>query len=154
QQNVEINHDTVLSNHADFACRTLIASDIAKLRIKLVQKRDRVWTETTNSAFSPVLRKPNRFQTRQQFIECWILSKLHIGNAYILKVRDIHGVVARFYVLAHNRVKPLLASDGSVFYELAEDTLSCLNTSSVVVPAREIIHDRFNCFFHPLVGLS
>jgi len=24
----------------------------------------------------------------------------------------------------------------------------------VVVPASEIIHDRFNCFFHPLVGLS
>jgi HK97 family phage portal protein len=26
--------------------------------------------------------------------------------------------------------------------------------SSVTVPAREVIHDRFNCLFHPLVGLS
>jgi phage portal protein BeeE len=24
----------------------------------------------------------------------------------------------------------------------------------VIVPAREIIHDRFNCLFHPLVGIS
>ncbi|WP_416381322.1 hypothetical protein, partial [Klebsiella pneumoniae] len=22
------------------------------------------------------------------------------------------------------------------------------------VPAREVIHDRFNCLFHPLIGLS
>jgi hypothetical protein len=38
QQNVEVSYDSVLSNHADFACRALIASDISKLRIKLVQK--------------------------------------------------------------------------------------------------------------------
>src|SRR5690606_32170568 len=24
----------------------------------------------------------------------------------------------------------------------------------LVIPARDIIHDRFNCLFHPLVGLS
>ncbi|EAW5545839.1 phage portal protein, partial [Salmonella enterica] len=26
--------------------------------------------------------------------------------------------------------------------------------STVTVPAREVIHDRFNCLFHPLIGLS
>ncbi|EPZ5281547.1 phage portal protein, partial [Escherichia coli] len=26
-------------------------------------------------------------------------------------------------------------------------------TEAVTVPAREVIHDRFNCFFHPLIGL-
>lgn len=154
QRNIEVNLDTVLSNHADFACRTLIASDIGKLRIKLVAKVGEIWSETTNSAFSPVLRKPNRYQTRQQFIECWVLSKLQSGNAYILKQRDGRGVVVALYVLDPNRVKPLVASDGSVYYELTKDPLSGLDENSVVVPAKEIIHDRFNCFFHPLVGLS
>ena len=32
QQNVAINTDTAASFHADFACKTLIARDIAKLR--------------------------------------------------------------------------------------------------------------------------
>lgn len=154
QQNIEVRYDTVLSNHADFACRTLIASDIAKLRIKLVERRNEVWSETVNPAFSPVLRKPNRFQTRQQFIECWVLSKLQNGNAYVLKERDGRGVVIRLYVLDPNRVKPLVASDGSIYYELMKDNLSGLDGTSVTVPSREIIHDRFNCFFHPLVGLS
>ena len=154
QQNVEIKLDSVLSNHADFACRTLIASDIGKLRIKLVERKQDIWSETTNPAFSPVLRKPNRYQTRQQFLECWVLSKLQSGNAYVLKQRDGRGVVVALYVLDPNRVKPLVSDDGSVFYEVRQDTLSGLTENSVVVPAREIIHDRFNCFFHPLVGLS
>lgn len=154
QQNVEVKLESVLSNHADFACRTLIASDIAKLRIKLVEKDGAIWKEVINPAFSPVLRKPNRYQTRQQFMECWLLSKLQSGNAYVLKQRDGRGVVVAMYVLDPNRVKPLVAQDGAVYYELARDDLSGLPGTSVTAPAREIIHDRFNCFFHPLVGLS
>ncbi len=154
QRNVEVSYDTVLSNHADFACRTLIASDIAKLRIKLVAKdNDGIWGEVSNPAYSPVLRKPNDFQNRIQFMESWVLSKLQRGNAYILKQRDGRGVVAKLYVLDPTLVTPLVAEDGSVFYQLTKDPLGGVE-SSVTVPAREIIHDRFNCFFHPLIGLS
>ena len=46
----------------------MIADDISKLRIKLVKREGRIWTEFESSAFSPVLRKPNRYQTRIQFI--------------------------------------------------------------------------------------
>lgn len=154
QQNVEVRQESVLSFHAAFACQTLIASDIAKLRIKLVQQdADGIWTEVKNPAYSPVLRKPNRFQTRIQFFENWVLSKLQRGNAYILKERDGRGVVVRLYVLDPTLVTPLVADDGSVFYELLADRLAGV-ADRIVVPAREIIHDRFNCFFHPLVGLS
>lgn len=154
QQNVEIKYDSVLSNHADFACRTLIASDISKLRIKLVAKdSDGIWSETSNAAYSPVLRKPNGFQNRIQFMEAWVLSKLQRGNAYILKQRDGRGVVVKLYVLDPTLVTPLVSDDGSVFYQLSKDPLGGVE-DSVIVPAREIIHDRFNCFFHPLVGLS
>jgi len=154
QQNVEIKFDSVLSNHADFACRTLIASDIAKLRIKLVSKDSNgIWSETSNPAYSPVLRKPNDWQTRIQFMESWVLSKLQRGNAYILKQRDGRGVVVKLYVLNPDLVTPLVSDSGAVFYQLNTDALSGVD-QFIVVPAREIIHDRFNCFFHPLVGLS
>lgn len=154
QQNVEVKQESVLSFHAVFACQTLIASDIAKLRVKLVQQdSDGIWSETKNPAYSPVLRKPNRFQTRIQFFENWVLSKLQRGNAYILKERDGRGVVVRLYVLDPTLVVPLVADDGAVFYELLVDRLAGIS-ERIIVPAREIIHDRFNCFFHPLVGLS
>jgi HK97 family phage portal protein len=154
QRNVEVKFDSVLANHADFACRTLIASDISKLRPKLVRNiGEDVWEETVNPAYSPVLRKPNHFQNRIQFFESWILSKLQRGNTYVLKQRDGRGVVVRLYVLDPALVTPLIANDGSVFYELSTDHLAGL-PSSIKVPEREIIHDRFNCFFHPLVGIS
>jgi HK97 family phage portal protein len=154
QQNVEVNQNAVLAFHAVFACMTLIASDISKLRMKLVvQDANGIWSETTNPAYSPVLRKPNPFQNRIQFFESWLLSKLSRGNTYVLKRRDQRNVVTALYVLDPNRVKPLVADDGSVFYELQADSISGI-TGAVVVPAREIIHDRFNCLFHPLVGLS
>lgn len=154
QQEVEIKYESVLSFHASFACQTLIASDIAKLRVKLVQQdADGIWSETKSAAYSPVLRKPNRFQTRIQFFEGWVLSKLQRGNSYVLKERDGRGVVVRLYVLEPTMVTPLVAENGDVFYELQVDRLAGVG-ERIVVPAREIIHDRFNCFFHPLVGLS
>lgn len=154
QQNVEIKYDSVLSNHADFACRTRIASDIAKLRIKLVQKDSKgIWSEVTNPAYSPVLRKPNGFQNRIQFMEAWVLSKLQRGNTYVLKERDNRNVVVRLYVLDPALVTPLVGDNVDVFYELGADHLAGIG-QRIIVPASEIIHDRFNCFFHPLVGLS
>jgi HK97 family phage portal protein len=151
QRNLEINVDTASSFHADFACKTLIARDIAKLRVKLVEKdKNDIWSETTNPAFSPVLRRPNDYQTRNQFWESWVLSKLSRGNTYVLKVRDNRQVVTALHVLDPTRVQPLVADDGSVFYRLNSDDLAGIN--DIVVPAREIIHDRMNCLFHPLVG--
>jgi HK97 family phage portal protein len=51
-------------------------------------------------------------------------------------------------------VRTLVADNGDVFYELNRDDLSGLNMEGVTVPAREIVHDRMNALFHPLVGLS
>ena len=151
QRNMEINVDTASSFHADFACKTLIARDIAKLRVKLVERdKNDIWSETTNPAFSPVLRRPNDYQTRNQFWESWVLSKLSRGNTYVLKVRDNRQVVTALHVLDPTRVQPLVADDGSVFYRLSSDNLADID--DIIVPAREIIHDRFNCLFHPLVG--
>jgi len=152
QRHLEVHTDTLQAYHADFACKTLIARDIAKLRIKLVeQDTNGIWSETTNPAYSPVLRQPNSFQTRNQFWESWVLSKLSRGNAYILKVRDSRNVVTDLYVLDPCRVQPLVADDGSIFYKLSIDNISGIQ-NEITVPAREIIHDRSNCLFHPLIG--
>jgi HK97 family phage portal protein len=152
QRNISINNDAVAAFHADFACKSLIARDIAKLRVKLVEKDiNDIWSETTNPAFSPVLRQPNDYQTRNQFWESWMLSKLSRGNTYVLKVRDQRNIVTALHVLDPTRVQPLVALDGTVFYRLSSDYLAGLETG-ITVPAREIIHDRFNCLFHPLVG--
>lgn len=154
QRNEELTADQALANFAPFACHTLICSDISKNRVRLVQKQDQIWLETSNPAYSPVLRKPNEFQNRIQFFESWMNSKLARGNTYVLKRRDGRGVVVALYVLNPDRVQPLVSDDGQVFYRLSKDNISGIEADSVTVPAREIIHDRFNPLFHPLVGIS
>jgi len=155
QQNQEVTASTSLTYSAVFACATLIASDIAKLALRLVQIDEHgIWTETTSPAFSPVLRKPNRYQNRIQFITQWMMSKLIHGNTYVLKERDDRGVVVALYVLDPTKVTPLVAPNGEVFYELKRDDLVGLAGESLVVPAREMIHDKMVPLYHPLVGVS
>lgn len=155
QRDEDWTTDTVLAHHAVYGCTTLIANDVGKLRHKLVeQDADGIWGETRNPAYSPVLRRPNHYQNHIQFKQWWITSKLTHGNAYALKKRDGRGVVTALFLLDPCRVQPLVAPDGSVFYELREDNLSGIGPPTIVVPASEIIHDRMNCLFHPLVGVS
>jgi HK97 family phage portal protein len=155
QENIELSRECVLTFPALFACITLIASDIAKLRVKLIEydNTDEIWEETNSPSFSPVLSKPNPHQTRIQFFEYWVLSLLIWGNAYILKRRDNRGIVIGLYVLDPRRVHVQLATDGSVFYAIAHDYLNEVQ-ESITVPSSEVIHDRMNCLFHPLCGLS
>ncbi len=155
QQDLQINRDNVLSQSAVFSCVTLIASDIGKLRLSLKEmNQNGIWQPVAIPSFTPVLKKPNHYQTRQQFIEQWATSKLTWGNTYVLKQRDARNVVTALYILHPEHVKPLVADNGDVFYEIQEDDLSRVFGYKPAIPASEIIHDRFNCLFHPLVGLS
>lgn len=154
QRNHRLTPDTVLAHHAVYTCITLIASDVGKLRPKLVQRDDNgIWSETSNATFSPILAEPNHFQNHIQFKEWWITSKLTRGNTYALKQRRPDGSVRALYLLDPARVTVLVADDGSVFYRVDTDLLSRV-VDAVVVPASEIIHDRMNCLFHPLIGIS
>lgn len=153
QRNITYSPSQLQAFHAVWACQSRIAQDIAKLRLKLVRLQDGIWSEFSSPSFSPVLRKPNHFQTRIQMMENWVLSKLSTGNTYVLKMRDDRGVVTDLFVLDPHKVMPRVSDDGQIFYELQPDNLLGI-TTGVIVPAREIIHDRMNAgLFHPLIGV-
>jgi HK97 family phage portal protein len=156
QRGDEWSVDTVLAHHAVFACITLIASDVGKLRPKLVRlnMETGIWEEIASREFGNVLKRPNHFQNHIQFKENWITSKLTHGNTYVLKERR-EGRVVRLYILDPSRVQVMVGPGGEVFYKLHQDNLSGIDgESAVMVPASEVIHDRINCLFHPLVGVS
>lgn len=154
QRDVTIEKEVVLSNWTVFACMTLIAGDVGKMPVNLLQDVDGIKVPIDSPAFSPVLRKPNNYQTRQKFIESWVLSKLSSGNTYVLKERDARNVVVAMHVLDPSRVRPLVAKNGDVYYEVQDDELAGLPEGLPAIPASEIIHDRMWCLYHPLVGLS
>ncbi|HEY6361630.1 MAG TPA: phage portal protein, partial [Vicinamibacterales bacterium] len=154
QQNVDVRLTDVLQHPTVYACVSLISGDIAKMPLRLVVlDATGIWMETESAAFSPVLRKPNRYQTRLAFIKSWVISKLTRGNTYVLKQRDNRQVVTALYVLDPARVTPLVAPDGAVYYDLRQDELADV-PQQVVVPASEVIHDTMNTLYHPLVGFG
>lgn len=155
QKNITLDSDpALLRNSAVYACVTGIATDVAKCRIKLDRNDSGIWREVTSGQpWLPVLRKPNHYQNRIKFIEQWMLSKLLQGNAFVLKQRDGRSVVNALYVLDPRRVTPLVAQDGGVYYQVAQDPLSQVAETGVVVPASEIIHDMMPALWHPLVGV-
>lgn len=154
QRNLEINQTTVLSFHAVFSCISLIASDISKMPLRLMRRDSNgIWKENNSGTPARIYRRPNAFQNRMQFFECWLNSKLCYGNTVVLKIRNTRGEITELRILDWNKVTPLVADDGSVFYQINPDNMTGVD-ASVTVPAREVIHDRFNCLFHPLIGLS
>jgi HK97 family phage portal protein len=154
QRGLTADIDTVAAHSTVLSCVTLIASDIAKLDICLTKAAPGdIYETVSSSTFSPVLRRPNHYQLWFDFAYAWLLSKLLRGNTYILKSRDRSFDVDAMYVLDPSRVQVLVASDGSVFYQLGADNLADLQ-ESVIVPATEIIHDVMIPVRHPLVGVS
>jgi HK97 family phage portal protein len=162
QQNQEITPTTALASIAVYACVTQIAQDVGKTAWRLVKNTDGIWTETDNPAWSPVIRKPNRYQTQLQYKQSYIVSKLVHGNAYVLKGRDGRGVVDALYVLDPTRVAVKIGPDGAVYYQLdrpeaghpAQLAGVDPDRDAPIVPASEIIHDPMLPLFHPLVGVS
>lgn len=156
QRNKDERRETLLQYPTLYACISRIATDIGKLPFSLQARNSNgIWSATESSAFSPVLREPNHYQTPQQFREYWMLSKLMQGNTYVLKERDSRGVVVGLYILDPCQVIPQVSTSGEVFYQLYTDDLNLLpfDDGILSVPASEIIHDRCICPFHPLIGL-
>lgn len=154
QRNMELTRETVLAQATVFACITLIAGDIAKQPWRLRQNAGDIWKVVSNPAYDPVLRTPNHYQNDQQFRESWMLSKLMNGNTLALKIRDSRNVVKSLRVLNWRLVEPLVTEAGEVYYRVNKDALADQFQDEVIIPASEVIHDRFNTFFHPLIGLS
>lgn len=148
------NTQTLLTSSPVYACVQLIARDVAKLPLHLQKEvKPEIWKNEANPAYSPVLRRPNRYQTPMQFFEQWVISKLLWGNAYVLKEYDARQVVRALYVLDPQRVTVKVGGDGQVYYAVAEDRLAGVE-SYFLIPAEDVVHDRALTLFHPLVGVS
>ena len=157
QRNIEEKRGDLLTYPTLYACINRISSDIGKLPFSLRQRKDGIWVEVTSPAYSPVLKKPNGFQTANQFRESWLISKLTQGNTYALKRRDNRGAVIELYILDPEKVMPMVSDAGNVFYQLQTDPLNTLPmdypSEQLIVPASEIIHDRCMTLHHPLIGV-
>lgn len=142
---------------AVYACVNTIASDVAKLPIQVYE------VDLTNGAraiqrtdyYTQLFREPNGYQTRADLFYAFVQSYLLQGNAYCYSgKRNGRGETTELHVLNPYRVRPMIAEDGSVFYECGEDFLAGL-AANTIVPERDMIHHRLPLVpGFPLVGVT
>lgn len=150
------NEGSVITHPTVYACISRVAEDVGKLKPQIQQYSSEhgIWETKNQPRYLDTLMKPNTYQNHIEFKENWIHSKMIHGNTYCLIVRKTDGSVDGLIILDPTRVTPLVSDMGEVWYRLDPDNLSRINTDQITVPGSEVIHDKVNALFHPLVGLS
>lgn len=143
------------------ACVWAYVRAIAQLPGYHKRQLDNGGTETVNtSALSRILRSPNGYQTPSDFLVHLIRSLLLNGNSYWLAQRnDRNEVVALHWTDPRQCTVRQIAVEGQslreIFYEITNNPilqLDMFGRTSIVVPARDVLHIKLATPRHPLIG--
>lgn len=140
-----------------YSCIKIISEEMARLNIEhLVPKESGGLEKNKNSAPYRVLRNPNDYQTRSDFILYLMLNLLKDGNAYNLAVFDNRGAVSQLHPLPARSCTPYVVTDtGEIFYSFSTfDVVPNEYSYGTMVPQRYILHNKLFTPTHPLIGQS
>lgn len=102
--------------------------------------------KVTNSALSRILRNPNHYQSRSDFILMMVRNLYLDGNSYHLAERNARYEASALHPFDPKQSKAVVGNDQAIFYELAgnnvlEGTGYQRNSSlKFVVPQRDVMH--------------
>lgn len=111
----------------------------------------------TNSALSRILRSPNAYQSRSDFIMNLVRDLYLTGNTYHLGLRNSRYEVDSLHPFDAKQSRPLVSPEGEIFYQLGgNDVLESQGRASEygVAPARDVLHIKLEAEQgKPLVGV-
>jgi len=117
---VSVTEDTALQVSAVWACVRLLSETVASLPFNIKNVSDNSVAE--DFYFQQFInRKPNRYQTKQEFFETMMLNLTLHGNAYA-KIQRIGGKVTSLMPMMSAQVEVTLLNDGSVIYTYTHDS--------------------------------
>jgi HK97 family phage portal protein len=137
------------------ACVGAISQTIASLPIyhwKELPTGEQVKIKT--SAASRVLRKPNDYQTRADFIMNLLRNELLTGNGYAVVERNLRNEITSLNPCPPRTGIPYVAEDNSVFYTFNEGPMIPEPPIEDFWPSNYVLHLRMNTPRHPLIGES
>lgn len=149
-------------------CVNIISQDISRLPMNHIQVSPagaRVRIDT--KAPARVFRKPNKFQTRSDWLLYKMRSLLMDGNAYSVAKRNDRFEVVEMYPLPPWSVYPYVVPTGndiseedagSIIYHVSHSQMVDIAQPDVDdgwwIPARDMLHVRLQTPHSPLIGES
>lgn len=129
---VDVTEDSAMQLSAVWACVRLLAETVASLPVTVYRKTADGRIEDPSHYFAQLMaRKPNRYQTRQEFFETMMLNLVLHGNCYA-RVTRIGGQIRSILPLMASQIEVKLLSDGSIVYIYSSNgNIEALSSESV-----------------------
>jgi HK97 family phage portal protein len=155
---MHVNSFTAMQHVAVAACVSILAEDVAKLPLQ-------VWRRLKNGGKEPardhylhgLLRKPNAWQTRFEFVEMMQAALVLRGNAYAVILRDGRGVPTSLVPVHPDRVTLYEAPGLEYFFFVTRQGLhetAVLQSMPMMISAEDILHVRWLSNWSSLIGVS
>lgn len=106
----------------------------------------------TNSALARIMKRPNDYQTISDLLLNLTRVVYEKGEGFGLAIRNDRGEIAELHLMRQGY--PLIATDGSIFYNLAGNEVVDNRFNLYAIPARDVLHVRLHTPRHALKGVS
>lgn len=155
---VYVNQFTAMQSAAVMACVSILAEDVAKLRLQVWRRqKDGGKIAAKDHFLYNLLRQPNDWQTQFEFVEMMQVALLLRSNAYAVILRDNRGTPTALVPINPDRVTIYEAAGGEIFYMVSRQGLhdaAVLEHVPLMIPSEDIFHLRWLSQSSSLLGLS
>lgn len=153
---IPVNDVTALRYAAVMTCVAILAEDVAKLPILMQRRLANGGKERNRDHWlAQLLRRPNGWQTRFEFVEMMMAGCLLRGMAFAVILRNSRGVPTQLVPIHPDRVTLFEAPDGDWFWLVARQGLhemAVLRDLPVMIHSDDMFVLRWLQTWHSLLG--
>jgi HK97 family phage portal protein len=155
---IPVNFFSALQHTPVMTCVAILAEDVAKLPIVMYRSLPNGGkAKVTDHYLARLLRKPNSWQTRIEFMQQMVAALVLRGNCYAPIVRDARGNPEQLVPIHPDRVTLFEAPGGSYFFMVSRQGLhewAALSSLPIMIAAEDVFHVRWLSTSNSLLGTS
>lgn len=156
---VPVNSLTALNSIPVLACVTVLSEDVAKLPLWMYRRlpKNKGKEVIHDDWLARLLKKPNAWQTRFEFMEMMQACLVLRSNAYAVIVRNDRGIPQQLVPIHPDRVTLFEAPGGEWFYAVSRQGLhemAVLHDLPVLIANEDMLHARWLSQWNSLLGVS
>lgn len=110
------------------------------------------------TTLSRLLRRPNSYQTRSDFMLNLTWGLMGTGNSYAVGIRNDRGEFGSAHLLGPDTAPWVEPETREIFYAVGYNPLfpgsDQIDGQQMLIPARDVLHVRLYAPQHPLIGVS